>query len=114
MYADIFKVNQPQVADFRRCLCQSADGRDATARENEPLYKIDGAFCPFVVSFVYRDALNEGQPIRLQHAAADLKKRSVILMPDGLDHFDGDEFVELRGELRQIPIVHETHHDAIT
>lgn len=110
---DIFEVNQSQITDLRRCLCQSVDGRDATARENEPLDKIDGSFCSFVESFVDRDALDEGQPLRLQHAAADLEKRSVILMPDRLDHFDGDEFVELRGELRQISIVHEQHPDAI-
>lgn len=114
MRPDIFKVDQTQIADFRGRQHQRAQGWDATPGENEMLNEVHGVLCAFVESFVDRDALNQGQPLRLQHAAADGEKRSVILMPDGFDHLDGYEFVELHAELRQVPIIREQYRDSIT
>jgi len=66
VHSDIFKVYQSQIADLRRRVRQRADGREAAAWENEALNKVHGSLRPFVESFVDRDALNEGQPMRLQ------------------------------------------------
>lgn len=114
MRPDIFKVDQTQIANFRGRLHQSAHGWDAASGENEVLNKVNGVLCPLIESFVDRDALNQGQPLRFQHAAADGEERSVILIPHSFDHLDGHEFVELHPELRQVSVIREHYRDSIT
>ena len=102
MRRNVLQVNEPQVCRLCNGVADGGNRRNAAARK-------DIAFDEIHRSLVaVEDLIADGYGLQRHYAvifkqpAAGLKKDWQIMVADGLDHFNGNQFVEFSTEIAVI------------
>ncbi len=94
MRGDILQVNESQVRCPGNGVADGGDRGNAAARKNIAFDKIHRSLVAIEDLIADGDGLQRHQTVIFQQPAASMKKGCQIMMADGLDHFDGDQFVK--------------------
>jgi len=93
MGRDIFKMKDPQVGDPCNGMGHGRNGRDTAAREDIPLYEVHFLLMTFKNPIRYGDRLKQHHTIFLESFATAAEKGIEIMVPDRLNHLDGDRLI---------------------
>ncbi|CEE59684.1 hypothetical protein XACW160_290032 [Xanthomonas citri pv. citri] len=108
--ADVFQVEQAQIAGARDCAGHRRDRRDEAAREDMPFDEVHRMQRLFVAVVFDGDGLDQRFAIVSQQAADLGEVRIQILVADGFDHLDRDHAVEAAF---QVAVVAQQHRHPI-
>jgi hypothetical protein len=92
-------MNQPQIGRPGNGIADGGDRMNAAARKNIAFDKIHLSLVSIEYLIPDGDGLQRHQAVIFQQPAASLKEGGVKMMADGLDHFDGNQFVKFAAKI---------------
>ncbi len=108
---EIFPVPQPQIAGPPHRQSDVVHRRQAAARKDIPLDKIDAPPVLVVAVVGNRDRLQQHHPVPLEVPGANTKKLVQVLVAHRFDHLHRHQLVVLP---RQVPVIAQQDLDAVS
>ena len=99
MLRNVLQVNQPQIGRPGNGFIDGGDRWDTAAWKDIALDKIHRSLVAIKNLIANGYGLQRHQAVIFQQSAASSKECGVKMMADGLDHFDGDQFVKFSAQI---------------
>ena len=99
MRGDILQLNEPQVCRLGNGIANGGNRGNAASGENIAFDEIHRSLVAIENLIADGDGLQRHHTVIFQQPTASLKEGPVKMMADGLDHFDGNQFVKFSAKI---------------